>query len=68
MPAQLPVTVYCLLLPDSHVTVPLLDFTKYLYWKLVPTAKLTFPVQTGLLLVYPVALKAIALSVFQLPS
>lgn len=39
----------------------------YLYWKLVPGAKLIVTVHLGLELVYPEADKATALAVFQLP-
>lgn len=62
-----PVTVFTLLLPLSHVTVPELLTLINLYSKYVPAAKLIVADHNGFELVYWEALNAIPLAVFQLP-
>ena len=61
-------TVYWRLGSDSHVTAPFDATLMNLYWNVVPDGKLSAMLQRWLLLVYPLADRAIALAVFQLPS
>jgi hypothetical protein len=60
-------TVYLRLGSDSHVTVPELLTRMNLYSTAVPGASLTVPDHKGLLEEYCEALRATALSGFQLP-
>lgn len=52
----------------SQLTDPSDCTLMYLYWTTWPAARLTVPLQSGLLEVYCEALRATALSVFQFPS
>lgn len=61
-------TVYWRLGSDSQVTAPLEATLMNLYWNVVPDGRFTAMLQRWLLLVYPLADRAIALAVFQLPS